>query len=80
MAWRASVTGVSYLPVYVQKSLEEGITYRVLPVLPGLTPETDMPLSPQDLGRMNQLWDELEDHIYRPDEGIVPVKADDFDE
>lgn len=75
---RATVTGISYLPVYVQKSGEEVTTYRILPVLPGLTPEVDTAISPEDQARINQVWDELEDMLYRPDEGIVPVRPSDL--
>jgi poly-gamma-glutamate capsule biosynthesis protein CapA/YwtB (metallophosphatase superfamily) len=70
---KTKVTGVSYLPVYVQKSSEEGVTYRILPVLPGLTPETDTVITPADATRMNQVWEELEKMLYRPDEGTVPL-------
>ncbi len=70
------MTGISYLPVYVQKTSDEVATYRILPVLPGLTPQTDTAISPEDQTRMNQVWDELDDVLYRPDEGIVPVEAE----
>ena len=72
------VTGISYLPIYVQKTSGEVVTYRVLPVLPGLTPEVDTVIAPQDQARMNQVWDELESLIYRPDEGIVPLRPSDL--
>lgn len=73
-----SVTGISYLPVYVQKSEAETTAYRILPVLPGLTPQTDTDLGSDDLMRMNQVWDELEKMLYRPDEGIVPLDQKDL--
>jgi poly-gamma-glutamate capsule biosynthesis protein CapA/YwtB (metallophosphatase superfamily) len=73
-----SVTGISYLPVYVQKSGEEGVTYRILPVLPGLTPKTDTAITPADATRMNQVWEEIEKILYRPDEGTVPLDPSDL--
>lgn len=73
-----SVTGISYLPVYVQKSVDEVTTYRILPVLPGLAPQTDTVLTLDDRVRMNQVWDELEDLLYRPDEGVVPLDPRDL--
>ncbi|MBN1320319.1 MAG: CapA family protein [Thermoleophilia bacterium] len=71
---RASVTGISYLPVYVQYSAEPlPGTYRVLPVLPWSQPETDTVVTRDDKERMNQVWDELRSHVYRPDENIAPI-------
>jgi poly-gamma-glutamate synthesis protein (capsule biosynthesis protein) len=71
---RTRVTGVSYLPVYIQAdSGEEPVRYRVLPVLPGLEPETDVPLTEEDRQRMAQIWEETRELLYRPDEGIVPL-------
>jgi poly-gamma-glutamate capsule biosynthesis protein CapA/YwtB (metallophosphatase superfamily) len=70
---KTRVTGMSYLPVYVQKSGEEGTTYRILPVLPGLTPQTDTTITAADQARMNQVWDDLADLLYRPDEGTLPL-------
>ncbi len=71
---KTRVTGISYLPVYVQKAGQEVATYRVLPVLPGVTPQTDTELTLEDKARMNQVWDELEKLLYRPDEEIVPLE------
>jgi poly-gamma-glutamate capsule biosynthesis protein CapA/YwtB (metallophosphatase superfamily) len=73
------VTGISYLPVYVQKSSEEGPTYRILPVLTGLTPQTDTVITSEDAARMNQVWGDLENLLYRPDEGTVPLDPKDLD-
>lgn len=71
---RAHVTGISYLPVYVQRSFEPAPgTYRVLPVLPWSQPETDTVLTQDDRERMNRVWDELRGHVYRPDENIAPI-------
>lgn len=70
---KTRVTGISYLPVYVQKSTDGSTSFRVLPVLPGVTPQTDTVITPADETRMNQVWDELENQLYRPDEGIVPL-------
>ncbi len=70
---KTRVTGVEYLPVYVQKSSGETQTYRILPVLPGVTPATDTAMTLDEQTRLNQVWAELTDLLYRPDEGIVPV-------
>ena len=76
---RAYVTGISYLPVYVQRLSEPAPgTYRVLPVLSWSLPETDTVLTEDDKERMNQVWDELRSHIYRPDENIAPIIPSDL--
>jgi poly-gamma-glutamate capsule biosynthesis protein CapA/YwtB (metallophosphatase superfamily) len=75
---KTRVTGISYLPVYVQKSGGEVTTYRILPVLTGLTPQTDTVITPEDAARMNQVWDDLENLLYRPDEGTVPLDPKDL--
>jgi poly-gamma-glutamate capsule biosynthesis protein CapA/YwtB (metallophosphatase superfamily) len=75
---KTRVTGLNYLPVYVQKSSEEGATYRILPVLPGLTPQTDTAITPAEETRMNQVWSDLENLLYRPDEGTVPLDPADL--
>ena len=71
---RASVTGISYLPVYVQRSTSESrVRYRVLPVLPGSAPESDTPLAKDEEERMAAVWDEVRDLLYRPSEDITPL-------
>lgn len=78
---RTFLTGVGYLPVYVQSAPvtsvagDEGTAFRVLPVVPGLVPESDLPLSEEDRRRMAQLWEDLRDLLYRPDENIIPFVA-----
>jgi poly-gamma-glutamate capsule biosynthesis protein CapA/YwtB (metallophosphatase superfamily) len=76
---RTRVTGISYLPVYVQRSTEQSpVRYRVLPVLPGSEPATDAPLTAGDRERMAQVWEELRDLLYRPDERIAPLRPADL--
>jgi poly-gamma-glutamate capsule biosynthesis protein CapA/YwtB (metallophosphatase superfamily) len=75
---RTYVTGVSYLPIYVQASTQKSgdkssTSYRVLPVMPGLVPDTDVPLSDEDRRRMTQIWEETRGILYRPDENISPL-------
>jgi poly-gamma-glutamate synthesis protein (capsule biosynthesis protein) len=71
---RTRVTGMSYLPVYVQMALDGDDTdYRILPVFPGLVPASDADLEELDENRMDQVWEELSALLYRPDEGIVPL-------
>ena len=72
--FRTFVTGVSYLPVYVQRAVEEApVRYRVLPVLPGVEPQTDVPPTDAEKRRMAEVWEELRDQLYRPDENIAPL-------
>lgn len=73
------VTGVSYLPVYVQRAAaEEPVRYRVLPVLPGLAPQTDIPLTEAEKQRMAEVWEEIREQLYRPDENIAPLYPGDL--
>ena len=68
---RVSVTGVSYLPVYVQLSTAQSpVRYRVLPVVPGREPATDTVLTQLEQDRMAAVWEELRSVLYRPDENI----------
>ncbi|MHB8868661.1 MAG: CapA family protein [Thermoleophilia bacterium] len=56
----ARVTGLRYLPVYVQKTWAGGRTrYRVLPVHPDLPSGGDLPVSSSERWRMGQVWEEL---------------------
>lgn len=76
---RASVTGISYLPVYVQHSTAASPTrYRVLPVFPGLDPGTDTPLTSDEEQRMDEVWAELSAMLYRPNEDIRPLDPNDL--
>ncbi len=50
------VDGVRYLPVYVQHSDHR---FRVLPLLPGVEPKSDVPLAARDRYRIPQVRDEL---------------------
>ncbi len=76
---RTYVTGISYLPLYVQRSIEESpARYRILPVLPGLAPNTDTTLTEYEKERMSTVWDDLRGLLYRPDEGIVPLDPKDL--
>jgi poly-gamma-glutamate capsule biosynthesis protein CapA/YwtB (metallophosphatase superfamily) len=71
---RTYVTGVSYLPVYVQLSTQETpVRYRVLPVLPGSQPDTDTIITAGDEERMAAVWEDVRDLLYRPDEDISPL-------
>ncbi len=47
--------------------------FRILPVLPGLEPATDVPLTKEDRTAMNAIWEYARDQLYRPDEDIVPL-------
>lgn len=68
---RTSITGISYLPVYVQlASTESPVRYRVLPVVPGRDPSSDTPITALDEERMASVWDELRSILYQPDQNI----------
>jgi poly-gamma-glutamate synthesis protein (capsule biosynthesis protein) len=72
--FRVRVTGVSYLPVYVQRHADRyPTTYRVLPVLPGWEPAADIALTKRDRARMEQVWTELEPLLHRPADHILPL-------
>jgi poly-gamma-glutamate synthesis protein (capsule biosynthesis protein) len=76
---RTYLTGVSYLPLYIQASPgEKPAKYRVLPVMPGLEPETDVPLTTEDRQRMAQVWEHTRAILYRPDEMIWPLSPSDI--
>lgn len=63
------VTGVRYLPVYVQRGVLDGrIRYRVLPLVPGEKVQSDVPLTAADIARMKQISEELDAHLDRPAE------------
>lgn len=47
--------------------------FRILPVLPGLEPETDVPLTSEDRAAMNSIWEYARNLLNRPDENIVPL-------
>lgn len=71
---KTRLTAVSYLPIYVQlEAKNNSARYRVLPVLPGSEPVTDLPLTVDDRARMAQIWEEMRGLLYRPDEGIAPL-------
>ncbi len=67
-----SVTGVRFLPVWVQKTPVNGVSqYRVLPVHPSLDPQSDLPLTSSDRERMDQVWQELTEMLENPGSGIT---------
>lgn len=71
---RTYVTGISYLPVYVQRSSSNDLVrYRILPVLPGSMPDTDVALTRSDTERMSAVWEETREQLYEPDENVVPL-------
>jgi len=65
------ITGVSYLPVWVQKAYSGGRSrWRVLPVHPDIEPVTEFELSEWDRSRLEQVWEDTEEKV-----GIVPVQV-----
>lgn len=76
---KVTVTGIKYLPVYVQMKESKGKkNYRVLPVLPGLEPTTDLAISTDDKERMSRVWEELRLLLYSPNEGITTLDPSEF--
>ena len=70
-----SVQGISYLPVWVQKSTAGGrLSYRVLPVSPDAPVTTDNSLTVAEKARMAQVWEELTTHLNDPAHGIRPLQ------
>ncbi len=77
---RTYVTGLSYLPVYVQVTPgESSEQFRVLPVLLGSQPDTDIELTADDEERMTAIWQEARDMLYRPGQDISPLLPADLD-
>ena len=69
----AAVTGVRYLPVWVQKSYATSVAqFRVLPVGPGIARSSDLTLTSGDRSRMDQVWEELHSHLSNTGQNIVP--------
>ena len=67
-----SVTGVRFLPVWVQKTPVNGMShYRVLPIHPAIDPQSDLTLTSADRRRMDQVWQELTEMLANPDRGIT---------
>ncbi|MEW6448167.1 MAG: CapA family protein [Bacillota bacterium] len=72
-AGKTRIRGVEYLPLWVHRSAALGRRqFRVLPVHPEITPETDLPLTTTDNKRIAQVWEELFTHLNDPASGIVP--------
>jgi len=78
------VTGLRYLPTYVQKTWSGGRTrFRVLPVHPSVTSPSDLGISSGERWRMDQVWAELTSHVpsaagvtvYRPRRPAPPGPA-----
>ena len=70
-AW---VKGVQYLPVYVQRGVSGGrSSYRILPVLPGLDPLSDLPLTARDQAKLDQIWRDTVSMLDDPSAGITAL-------
>lgn len=75
----ARVTGIRYLPVYVEKQPVAGQDqWRVVPVLPGVEPVTDVPLNAASRARMAQVWEEVKAQVDNPASRITACSAADF--
>jgi poly-gamma-glutamate capsule biosynthesis protein CapA/YwtB (metallophosphatase superfamily) len=72
-AW---VSGIDYLPVYMQRGVSGGrVGYRVLPDPPGGTPESDLPITDRDLAKLEEIgWDTFE-LLDDPAKGVTALHA-----
>lgn len=67
-----TVTGLSFLPV-MRQTTKSPLTVRLLPVLPGLTPQTDIAIDSRTKARMDKVWDYYQGMYDKPEENIVPL-------
>ena len=74
----ARVTGLSYMGVWVQESGSYPRKIRILPVLPGIEPQTDTGIGARSTGCMEEAWEYLHGMYYRPEENIRPLEAADL--
>lgn len=82
---RTFMTGVDYLPLYMQvgttgtttattgTTVDKANVFRILPILPGVEPDTDVALTDDDRTRMSAIWEYTRTQLYRPDEDIIPL-------
>lgn len=69
------VRNVVYLPVWVQQGTLAGRTqFRLLPLLPGKPPKSDLPLSAEDHYRLHQVQEELAALLNKPAQAIKPLQ------
>ncbi len=71
-----TVAGLSFLPVVVQKLGAHPQTVRLLPVLPGLTPQTDTKIGEITKARMDKVWNYYQAMYDKPEDNIVPLSLD----
>ena len=63
----STVSGIRYLPVYVQKNVRNDNTqFRVIPLVSGVTPSSDLPFSEEEVARLKEIREELNTHLTRP--------------
>jgi poly-gamma-glutamate capsule biosynthesis protein CapA/YwtB (metallophosphatase superfamily) len=68
---KTTVTGLSYLPVLAQRGGSPR-TVRLLPVLPGVLPQTDTVIGAGTQARMDKVWNYYEVMYDKPQDNIVP--------
>ncbi len=65
------ITGVEYLPIYVERGEADGrVQYRVVPVVLGPAPVSDLTVTADIRARMDQVWEELHALLDRPEDHI----------
>ena len=69
---KTTVTGLSFLPV-MRQTVRSPLTVRLLPVLPGLDPQTDIAIDSRTKARMDKVWDYYQSMYDKPEENIVPL-------
>ena len=67
-----TVTGLSFLPV-MRQTTKSPLTVRLLPVLPGLNPQTDIAIDSATKARMDKVWDYYQGMYDKPEENIAPL-------
>jgi len=67
------VGGINYLPVWVQKRMEDGRwRYRILPAQPDILAAAGTRLSPAEEARLAEVWEEITAHLNNPAQRILP--------
>jgi poly-gamma-glutamate capsule biosynthesis protein CapA/YwtB (metallophosphatase superfamily) len=74
---KTTVTGLSYLPVLAQRGGSPR-KVRLLPVLPGVVPQTDTVIGAGTQARMDKVWNYYQAMYDKPQDNIVPFDPADL--
>jgi poly-gamma-glutamate capsule biosynthesis protein CapA/YwtB (metallophosphatase superfamily) len=75
---KTTVTGLSYLPILTQRTSTAPRKIRILPVLPGVVPQTDTEIGAGTQARMDKVWNYYEAMYDKPQDNIVPFDPADL--